>query len=280
MVVQQVFEDVLGKPFAEAMQELVFEPAGMTRTFYYPRLPLDLEENAAFAYLADGSPVEGDYHLYPEFGAGAGLWSTPSDLARFAIQIQRSYTGKPGSLLEKKTARDMLTWRIGSFGLGFAVASQSGEVVFHHSGGNRGYRTFLVAYARTGKGAAIMTSSDAGNDLYNEIVRAIAVTYDWPDYRPEIVTPAALTAEQLETVAGTYDLPGIGTVPLWIEGGHLYAPDPQLEGASVLLIPESPTRFLSPSDGWILDFVFDGSGQVTGLNISAEGMVIPGTRVR
>jgi CubicO group peptidase (beta-lactamase class C family) len=280
IIVQQVFEDVLGEPFAESMSRLVFEPAGMTRTFYYSRLPRELEENAAFAYLADGSPVEGDYHLYPEYGAGAGLWSTPSDLARFAIEIQESYSGEAGSLLEKNTARDMLTWRIGSFGLGFAVSSEHGEVAFSHSGGNRGYRNFLVAYARTGKGAAIMTSSDAGIDLYGEIVRAIAVVYDWPDYKPEKVTPARLTAGELGALAGEYELPGIGPLPLWIQDGHLYAPDPRLDGASVLLIPTSRTRFMSPSSGWVLDFLVDDRGEVTGLRVSGEGIVLSGTRVR
>lgn len=280
IIVQQTFEDVLGRPFADIMHELVFEPAGMERTFYFPRLPGHLEGNAAYAYLADGSPVEGDYHLYPEYGAGAGLWSTPSDLVRFAIAIQNSYAGKPGSLLEKKTARDMLVWRSGGFGLGFAVASGSGEVTFSHSGGNRGYRNFLVAYARTGKGAAIMTNSDVGNDLYNEIIRAIAVAYDWPDYRPEKKTLAVLAPEELQALAGNYEIPGIGTLPLWIEDGHLFAPDPQLEGASVLLLPESPVKFFSPTDGWVLDFTVDESEEVTGFSVSAGGMVLTGTRVR
>ena len=279
MIVQQAFEDVMGEPFAESMRQLVFEPAGMTRTLYRAELGKDQEANAAFAYAADGSPVEGGYHLYPEYGAGAGLWSTPSDLARFAIQIQNSYAGKPGSLLEKRTARDMLTWRMGSYGLGFSVASESGEVVFSHSGGNAGYRNQLIGYARTGKGAVIMTNSDAGRDIYSEIVRAIAVAYNWPDYRPVKRVTVSLTPDQLNALAGQYDFPGFGPVPLWVENGNLYAPDPLREGARVLLLPESPMEFFAPAAGWDMRFDVDEDGEVTAVNALIEGRQLRGTRM-
>ena len=252
----------------------------MSRTFYLAELPPDLEANAAFAYKADGSPVGGGYHLYPEYGAGAGLWSTPSDLARFAIEIQRSYTGRLGSLLEKATARDMLTWRTGSYGLGFAVSCESGETVFSHSGGNAGYRNQLIAYARTGKGAVIMTNSDGGRDIYNEIVRAIAVAYDWPDYVPVRRVAVELAADQLNRLAGRYDFPGFGPVPLWVENGQLYGPDPMRDGETVLLLPESPTEFFAPAAGWDMHFDVDDTGEVTAVNALIDGRRLRGTRMR
>jgi CubicO group peptidase (beta-lactamase class C family) len=280
LIVQQMMEDLLGRPFEDAMSDLVFEPAGMQRTFYFPRLPAHLEENAAYGYLGDGSPVEGDYHLYPEYGAGAGLWSTPSDLARFAIEIQNSYAGRPGSLLEAETARDMMASRKGSYGLGFAVASESGEVVFSHSGGNAGYRNQLIAYARTGKGAVIMTNSDAGREVYHEIVRAIAAAYAWPDYASVRRVAADLSPDQLNALAGQYDFPGLGPVPLWIENGHLYGADPLRDGAKVLLLPESPTEFFAPVAGWEMFFEVDEAGAATAVSALIEGMELRGTRIR
>ena len=280
VIVQQVLEDALGMPFEHSMRDLLFEPLEMRRTFYYAELPGDLEGNAAYAYLADGSPVAGGYHLYPEYGAGAGLWSTPSDLARFAIAVQNSYMGEPGSILSAETARDMLERRGGPMGLGFAIMSESGEVVFTHTGGNLGYRNVLVAYAATGKGAVIMTSSDAGGDICNEILRAVALVYDWPDYRPEKKVIADLTPEEVGAVAGQYDIPGFGPVPLWVEDGNLFAPNPQVEGGRILLLPESPVKFFSPSAGWLLEFLIDESGGVAGVDILIDGMQIRGTRIR
>jgi hypothetical protein len=174
----------------------------------------------------------------------------------------------------------MLTWRTGIYGLGFAVSSQSGEVAFSHSGGNVGYRNQLIAYARTGKGAVIMTNSDAGRDICNEIVRAIAVAYDWPDYGPMEKVVASLTPDQLNALAGQYDFPGLGPIPLWVEDGHLHAPDPEREGATVLLLPESPTRFFSPGAGWDMVFDVDEEGEISAVSVTLGGMSITGNRVR
>jgi CubicO group peptidase (beta-lactamase class C family) len=280
VIVQQIFEDLFGKPFPQSMRELVFEPAAMHRTFYFPRLPEALEENAALAHLADGSPVAGGYHIYPEFGAGAGLWSTPLDLARFVVGIQDSYTGRPGGLLGRDTAIEMLKQRMGPHGLGFMVVSKSGEVALSHGGGNLGYRNLLFAYAETGKGAVVMTNSDVGDNICSEILRAIAVVYGWPDYQPERKVPVRLPAERLDALAGHYDIPGLGPVLLWVEGGNLYAPDLQIEGGRILFLPESPTSFFSPSSGWLLDFVLDESGAVTGVDVQLDGMKITAKRMR
>lgn len=280
VIVQKILEDLLGRSFQESMRQLVFEPTGMHRTFYFPSLPEALEENAARAHLADGSPVAGGYHIYPEFGAGAGLWSTPSDLACFVVGIQDSYMGRPGSLLGRDTAVDMLTPRIGPHGLGFMVTSKGGEVALSHAGGNLGYRNLLFAYAETGKGALIMTNSDAGGNICSEILRAIAVAYDWPDYQPEKKVPISLPRERLEVLAGHYDIPGSGPVPLMLDDGNLYVPDRRIEGGRILFLPESPTSFFSPSSGWLLDFVLDESGGVTGVDVQLDGMKLTGKRLR
>jgi len=280
VVIQQILEDLLGRPFQESIRQLVFENAGMHRTFYLPILPEVLEENTARAHLADGSLVAGGYHIYPEFGAGGGLWSTPSDLALLVVATQDSYMNRPGSLLSRDTVIEMLAPRVGPHGLGFMVTSKSGEVTLSHAGGNLGYRNLLFAYAETGKGAVIMTNSDAGGGICSEIMRAIAVVYDWPDYQPEKKVPISLPREQLELLAGHYDIPGSGTVPLMVDEGNLYAPDRQTEGGRILFLPESPTSFFSPSSGWLLDFVLDESGGVTGVDVRLDGAKFTGRRLR
>lgn len=72
VVLQTLMADVTGKPFPQIMSELVLRPAGMTHSTYEQPLPKDLWSEAATPYRANGDPVKGGWHTYPEM-APAGL---------------------------------------------------------------------------------------------------------------------------------------------------------------------------------------------------------------
>ena len=60
----------------------------------------------------------------PELAA-AGLWSTPTDLARLLVDIGRAWRGEPGAILDRSLAREMLTPQEGGpYGLGATVAGR------------------------------------------------------------------------------------------------------------------------------------------------------------
>ena len=89
-VTHQLLEDVTGQPLPELVAELVLEPLGMRESRYAQPLPAGLHTRAASAHLRDGSVVPGGWDVYPELAA-AGLWTTPSDLARYAIGVQQRW---------------------------------------------------------------------------------------------------------------------------------------------------------------------------------------------
>src|SRR5262249_43707111 len=91
-VMQQLIIDVTGQPFPRFMREAVLRPLRMERSTFDQPLPAGRARLAATGYLADRSAVQGHWHVYPEMAA-AGLWTTPSDLARFAISVQESLAG-------------------------------------------------------------------------------------------------------------------------------------------------------------------------------------------
>lgn len=99
-LVQQLIEDVAGSAFAEVAREVVLEPVGMSRSTFLQPPPGDLREAAAH---------EG-WRLYPE-SAAAGLWTTPSDLARFVCALQTAAAGSAGAL-RRETAEAMTTPRV------------------------------------------------------------------------------------------------------------------------------------------------------------------------
>ncbi len=182
-VLQQLLVDVTGRPFPQFARDAVLERAGMRHSTFDQPLPASLARSAATGHLENGSPIEGRWHVYPE-AAAAGLWSTPSDLAHFAIAIERARAGESRRLLSERMIEEVLTRQIDHWGLGLRLDGTGHARRFSHSGSNDGYRCLLVAYAQTGQGAVVMTNSDNGAELAQELMASIARVYGWPDYLP------------------------------------------------------------------------------------------------
>ncbi len=174
---QQLMIDVTGKPFPQLMRQIVFDKIGMTDSTYEQPLRPARASMAASGTYTSGKPVHGKWHIYPEMAA-AGLWTTPTDLAKFAIEIALSKQGKSNRVLSQAMTRQMLTPQIEDVGLGFFIDKQNPDQ-FGHGGADEGLRAMLVMFADAGKGAAIMANSDNGINLGNWLMQSIAREYGW-----------------------------------------------------------------------------------------------------
>jgi uncharacterized protein (TIGR03437 family) len=180
LVLQQMAMDVTGMPFDTWIKSTVLDRLEMTRTTFAQPLPRGLETNAARGHLSSGAMIRGGWKIQPEL-ASSGMWTTASDLARFVIEIQRSYLGQSRRVLSAEMTRLMLTPFAPSYGLGLELASEGS--LFYHSGANDGYRNVMLGYPHTGDGAVILTNADSGVELRQEIARAIATEYGWAHFR-------------------------------------------------------------------------------------------------
>jgi CubicO group peptidase (beta-lactamase class C family) len=118
---QQAMTEITGRPFNELMRELVLDPLKMRDSSFEQPLDSKLAPRAAFAHNSEGLNFPHRWHVYPEMAA-AGLWSTPTDLAKFLIQIQRDAIGMGIRLLSMPGAREMTSpVGIGPHAIGFAV---------------------------------------------------------------------------------------------------------------------------------------------------------------
>jgi len=267
-VTQQLLIDVTGKPFPDLLQELVLGKIGMTHSTFAQPLPKELESIAATGHRDNGEPVNGRWYRYPELAA-AGLWTTPSDLALFVIELMKSAQGKSSKVLSPKMARQMVTKELGTYGLGIAVGDAQGVTKFSHEGGNQGFRCVLVGYVETGQGAVVMTNSDSGPGLFNEILRGIAQEYNWKDNRPRERTTALVDAATLVSYSGQYDADGI-PIAISLQSGRLSIKAEPLGPAPLTLEPSSEDRFYAlESDDFEVHFVKDKQGSVSELQIQA-----------
>ncbi|MGH9240940.1 MAG: serine hydrolase domain-containing protein, partial [Vicinamibacterales bacterium] len=194
VIVQQALLDRTGTPFPQLLRERVLAPFGMSQSTFEQPLTPALLARAAMPSAIDGTPLREGPHVYPEM-APAGLWTTASDLARFAIGIQRALAGLSEGVLSQASVRSMLSggpqglqapsMRPGPVGLGFPSGGQTDRKYFFLPGGNAGYSAYMLAYEE-GDGAAVMVNGNSGNSsrLTQDIIRTVAYAYDWPDFAP------------------------------------------------------------------------------------------------
>ena len=177
-ILQQAIIEVTGKPFPEFMHDTVLGPIEMKQSTYQQPLPPSLAALAASGTRADGKTVPGKWHIYPEMAA-AGLWTTSSDLAKFAINIALSKNGKANNVLTESMTRQMLTSQLDDAGLGFFLNMGGNPNAFGHNGADEGFQAILVMISDTGQGAVIMANSDNGVEVGNYVVKSIAREYGW-----------------------------------------------------------------------------------------------------
>ncbi len=192
-VMQKVVEEVSGKSFEDFMKVEILEPLGMTNSTFAQPLPKEYHANASAAFNNDGALVEGKWHNYPE-KAAAGLWTTPTDLARYCIEIQNIASGKNTSgVLKKETVAMMLKDNFAikpssyspnkpaeypqHWGLGPEVIGSGESLRFQHGGRNEGFKANFTAFAYKGQAIIVMANADNGYDLLMEVEEVLSDHY-------------------------------------------------------------------------------------------------------
>jgi len=243
-VMQQILEDISDKTFDELLQTEVLDKLNMHSSTFEQPLPMQLREKAATGHVGAGVPIKGKWHTYPE-KAAAGLWTTPTDLANFAIEIMKSCENRSNKILSASMADSMLTAVKEDYGLGLAVKKLGHNIIrFGHAGGNEGFRCYLVAYKGNEQGAVVMTNSDNGDHLMMEIVRSISNVYEWSDFLPIEKQVAQVSPNIYSQYEGKYQHPDYPDFVVQVErdGRHLLFE--LIQGAMRWeLYPESETNY-------------------------------------
>lgn len=253
VVAQAVLQDVTGEAPAQYLQHFVLQPLGMEHSTFEQPLPASRAAEIALPYRADGSPVEGGPHAYPELAA-AGLWTTPSDLARYALGVQAALRGESNAIISAPMARAMLTPVLNDQGLGPRVGGRTPRMYFAHNGGNEGYRCLLVAY-EDGEGAVIMTNSDSGGVIMEEVMRSIASAYGWPDFAPSLRTLVDVTPENVAPLIGAYQFDDGSIYVVRRRDGRLTGQE--LGHAPMDLFPSSDHELFAREVDLVVDFEGD-----------------------
>jgi CubicO group peptidase (beta-lactamase class C family) len=203
---QLILQDVTGQPYDTYMWNNVLKPMGMGNSSYTQPPPAGKENLLATGYYNDGAAVKGKYHIYPE-QAAAGLWTNPTDLAKYIIETQLSLKGKSNKVLSPETTRLRLTPYIDkSAALGVYIIEKGNEKYFNHDGSDEGFVAAYFGSMENGNGAVVMANTDNWS-LLNEVINSLAAVYNWKDfYAPKTKKVVTVNNEILKSYVGDYKL--------------------------------------------------------------------------
>ncbi len=110
VVLAELVQRITGNDLHEYSQEVIFKPLGMTETGYLPADPL--RARAAVTQERDGKPMRGEVHDPRAWALGgiaghAGLFSTATDLARYAQMLLNDGEFKGMRILKPETVQLM-----------------------------------------------------------------------------------------------------------------------------------------------------------------------------
>lgn len=254
-VMEKVVEDVSGLTLDEYMSKNIFPSIEMKNSTYQQPITKEWQKNISAAYDRNGQLIKGLWNNYPE-QAAAGLWTTPTDLAKYCIEIQDIAKGKKNGILSKTTINQMLTKHKNNWGLGPSLQNQKDSLIFGHGGKNAGFTNDMKAYAYQGNAIIVMTNADNGGKLISEIKNAISQHYNWSISQPRTIKTITLSDGVLKQYMGKYELKEQGLIfEVKFKENQIYLTNTPI--GNLNLFPMTNTKFIDIESGTIIDFLVD-----------------------
>ena len=254
-VMEKVVEDISGLPLEEYIAKNILSPLGMKNSTYEQPITKEWQKNISAAYDGNGKLIKGLWNNYPE-QAAAGLWTTPSDLALYCIEIQNIVQGKKDGVLSNSTLDKMLTKHKNDWGLGPSLQNEKDSLIFGHGGKNAGFTNDMKAFVNQGNAIIVMTNADNGGKLIAEVKNSISNYYKWSISQPKTIEIIELSDADLKQFKGKYELKKYNvTLNVKYKENKLFVPNTPF--GNLKLIPMTNTKFIDLESGTTIEFSVD-----------------------
>jgi len=289
IISQLIIQDAAGMFYDKFMQENVLRPLDMAHSFFTQPPPTNKQKRLATGYYADGKEVIGKYHIYPE-QAAAGLWTTPTDMAKYIIETQLSLQGKSNKVLSQAMTKLMLIpYKNRTFALGVFIDTIGEQIYFSHGGSDKGFIGRYFGSVDGGNGVVVMTNTD-DIPIVNEIINSVAVVYKWKGfYRPfmtlkkKILDDVVLGsyAGQYKNTAkseGQFNLEPGSIFTITKAGHHLKAQTGNEQAIDIY--PETDSVFFPKTSDTDIQFIKDDNGVVCKLIVHQNGKYMESEKIK
>ena len=112
-VVQAALMEIYGKEFSDIMRALILEPLEMRDSTFTQPTPAELTPRIAVPYVPGGERLPDGPRVF-NTSASDGLSTTPTDVAKFVMALQKALAGEPRGFITPQLAGAMMTRQPGT----------------------------------------------------------------------------------------------------------------------------------------------------------------------
>jgi CubicO group peptidase (beta-lactamase class C family) len=218
-VAGRVIEKVTGKPFETAIDELVFQPIGLTEHFYYPWQIMVHRFAAGHARVGGQLQVTPWYESRSGHPQGGGICASARDQIRYA----RFHMGDGEGVLQRATLEQMQTPTTpetseGAKGIAWMLSEIDGVQIVAHGGSTRGFQTGFEMVPERNFALVVHTNASHGIEILYELK-----TWAFEAYLglvEKVPDPLPLGPEELAEYTGVYTA-STGELTVTIVEDHL-----------------------------------------------------------
>jgi CubicO group peptidase (beta-lactamase class C family) len=275
---QLLISDVALMRYPDYMQLEVLSPLGMTNSSY-AQPPKDTTVLAS-GHQRDGSRISGKFHIYPE-QAAAGLWTTPTDLAKYIIECQKALEGRSKKVLTQEFMKLRMTPYVDSnAALGVFIQKKGDRTYFNHNGSNEGFLCASYGSMEGGDGVVIMTNGE-NFQVIEELINSVARVYGWKDFFiPEFKKIVKLSPEAMDSVVGSFKLQADTLIIAKCGEELCIRQAAQGEPGFKMLFTNSDEFSLAEVPSAVFKLVRDDNGLIETLELRQNGLTIPCPRIK
>lgn len=297
-VAGRIIEIVTGKTYEAALKELVFDPLGLTHTFFFPNDIMSRRFAVGHNQAPDGTiTVARPWGMARSGTPAGGMSATSADQiawARFHLGDGRGADGKQvlsQELLKKmqEPTFDMRGSALGDYvGISWLLRDVDGVRIVGHGGDTIGQHSQFLMVPERDFAISVMTNCGPnGSQLNEDLVKwALEAYIGVVDRDPDALE---LPASELAAYAGRYE-----TIAAWadlsVEDGHLLVnveikpetkkqlmeegfEEPEQPPIPIGLLPGEDDRYIvidGPAKGMRGYFMRDGDGRITGVHVGGR----------
>lgn len=210
-----IIEDVTGKKYSEALQEMICKPLGLKNTYHGKKINTDANEVFSYTY------GNGIWHLEQETDmsipmGGGSIVSTSGDLVIFFDAL---FEGKLVSMENLERMKEMKN----NYGAGLFSYPFYDKTTYGHTGGIDGFRSMAVRFPEDDVTVALV-SNGMNYDQNQFMIDAMKTFFDMEFDMPEFKKNVILDAKLLEKYSGDWTSETFPLdVKIFVENGTLKA---------------------------------------------------------